>query len=127
VTTANQQRRASTMSPEQIAEERAAVRITTVNTQSESRADAPHANDEASRRVPPPADGWPGLIPWLGEGFFRTLGYLMFVVAGVALAQDESIIAIVGALVLGHFSVCTAEVVNQMEREKHIEGSSANK
>lgn len=72
------------------------------------------------------ASGWPGLIPWLGEGFFRTLAYSMFVLAGVAIAHHESFIGIVGALVLGHFSICTAEVIDQMEREKQDEDSSAN-
>lgn len=73
------------------------------------------------------ATGWPGLIFWLGEGFFRTLGYLVFVLAGYALAKHESFIAVIGAFALGHFSVCTAEVIDQMAREEKDNESSANK
>ncbi len=61
---------------------------------------------------------WPGLFMWLGEGVFRTLGYLMLFCSGVFFTQQNSLMAMLGSILIGHVSICAAEVIDEMSKAK---------
>lgn len=72
------------------------------------------ATEERTAPVFTTPSRWPGLIPWLTEGFFRTLGYAMLFCAGVAFTRENAVIGVIGAIMIGHISICTSEVVARM-------------
>ncbi len=71
------------------------------------------------------ASGWPGLIFWLGEGVFRTLGYFALVLGGICIARKDGLGVLLFELVLGHVLICAADVIGKMNDERKRD-SSAN-
>lgn len=69
--------------------------------------------------------GWPGFVFVLGPGIFRGLGYFAVLLAGVCMAQRDPFWIFLLELLIGHFLICAAEVVGQMNDERKRE-SSAN-
>lgn len=78
-----------------------------------------------SRRCAVPS-GWPGLVFILGEGFFRTAGYASFIISGAVAAHKTGIGWFFAFCLLGHVSICFAQVIDKMSDEKPDSDDSAN-
>ena len=58
---------------------------------------------------------WPGLIFWLGAGFFRTVGYFALMLSGVCIARRDGLGIFLFELLVAHLLICTSETIDQIK------------